>query len=368
MTTSTDKRPGAGDRVPACMGITAQGHLYASEEQTGRPVVAIVARGFAASGLVPLLAAFSPLAEPLNNRGIDLVALIGEDVEAVFEFGFQHPGGVTLVGSQKDSLAEFLDAIDADASAPEVLVLDRNQRLAGRFGGGEPGALVAAAQKAVDALPFDQGQKVGSPAPVLILPNLMEPELCRELIALHQAGPTFNSPVLTVDQRGRPFNRLANEYKRRTDLLLERDHALYPRINDIIMRRIAPEIKRCFQVTVNHTDRVLIACYPGDGGHFRRHRDNRPEIVAFRRFALSINLTQSAEGFEGGFLRLPEFNDHHYRTPSGGGIIFSVALLHEITPVVRGDRYVLVTHLHDDEGEAQWQAYRSTMASVATAR
>ena len=196
----------------------------------------------------------------------------------------------------------------------------------------------------------------------------MEPELCQELIALHHSGPTFNSPVLTVDQRGRPFNRLANEFKRRVDLLLDRDHPLYPRINEIIMRRIAPEIKRCFQVTVNHTDRVLIACYPGDGGHFRRHRDNRPEIVAFRRFSLSINLTQSAEGYEGGFLRLPEFNDHHYRCLPGAGIVFSVALLHEITPVVRGDRYVLVTHLHDDEGEAQWQAYRSTMVSVGSVR
>ena len=99
MTTSTDKRPGAGDRVPGCTGITAQGHLYASEEQTGRPVVAIVARTLAVPGLVPLLEAFSPLAGPLNGRGIDLVALIGEDVEAVFEFNVRHPGGVTLVRS-----------------------------------------------------------------------------------------------------------------------------------------------------------------------------------------------------------------------------------------------------------------------------
>lgn len=143
--------------------------------------------------------------------------------------------------------------------------------------------------------------------------------------------------MLTTDAEGRPRHKLDYAYKKRRDFLLERDHPMYLRVNDIIMRRCVPEIKRAFQVEVSHTDRFLIACYPGDGGHFRRHRDNRPAIVAFRRFALSINLTVSAEGYEGGFLRLPEFSSHNYRSPTGAGLLCSVALLHEITPVLRGD-------------------------------
>jgi predicted 2-oxoglutarate/Fe(II)-dependent dioxygenase YbiX len=173
--------------------------------------------------------------------------------------------------------------------------------------------------------------------------------------------------VLTTDALGRPYNKLDHTFKKRRDLLLDRDHPMHVRLAGIIMKRCAPEIKRAFQAVVTHTDRLLIACYPGDGGHFRRHRDNRPKVVSFRRFAPSINLTLDAEGYEGGHLRLPEFNSHHYRCPPGAGVIFSVALLHEITPVLRGDRYVLVTHLHDDEGEVQWLAYRAAMAAVRTA-
>ncbi len=124
---------------------------------------------------------------------------------------------------------------------------------------------------------------------------------------------------------------------------------------DILACRVFPEIKRAFQFEITHTDIFLIARYPG-GGHFRRHRDDCPKAVAFRRFALSINLTPEADdAYEGGFLHLPEFSQNHYRCPTGAATIFSVALMHEITPVICGDRYVLVAHLFDELGEIERQ-------------
>ncbi len=353
----------AGDRAPPCIGITARGQLYAFEEQAGRAVVVILARDLNSPGLTPLLAAFSARAADFSEREVDLVALIGEDVERVFEFNFRNPGRVTLVGS----LNRFLESIGFEGSAPEVLLLDRNLRVAARLDADETGNVVAAALAAAGALAREAVRDICTPAPVLLLPNLLDRALCRDLIEMHRNGPTFESPVLTTDALGRPYNKLDHTFKKRRDLLLDRDHPMHVRLAGIIMKRCAPEIKRAFQAVVTHTDRLLIACYPGDGGHFRRHRDNRPKVVSFRRFALSINLTLDAEGYEGGHLRLPEFNSHHYRCPPGAGVIFSVALLHEITPVLRGDRYVLVTHLHDDEGEVQWLAYRAAMAAVRTA-
>ena len=71
---------------------------------------------------------------------------------------------------------------------------------------------------------------------------------------------------------------------------------------------------------------------------------------------LQLALTPEADdAYEGGFLHLPEFSQNHYRCPTGAAIIFSVALMHEITPVIRGDRYVLVTHLFDELGEIERQ-------------
>ncbi len=71
---------------------------------------------------------------------------------------------------------------------------------------------------------------------------------------------------------------------------------------------------------------------------------------------MQLALTPEADdAYEGGFLHLPEFSQNHYRCPTGAAIIFSVALMHEITPVIRGDRYVLVTHLFDELGEIERQ-------------
>ncbi|MGA7803844.1 2OG-Fe(II) oxygenase [Bradyrhizobium sp.] len=350
----------AGDRAPVCMGLTAKGTLYASEAQSGRAVVMILARTLESPGLPALLTAFSEQADALAAHEVDLVALIGEDVTSIFEFALANPGRVTLVGSLND----FLQRAGYHGAAPQVLVLDRNQRVAARFAAADAASMVASTMTTVTALPDEAAGDVWMPAPVLILPNLLDPELCQELIALHDSGPCSDSPSLALDQRGRPVSGINHSLKKRSDFLLERDHPMSIRIGDIMQRRCIPEIKRAFQAHVSHTDRYNIACYPGDGGHFQRHRDNRPELISFRKFALSINLTSSAGGYKGGFLRLPEFNSHHYRLATGSGVIFSVALLHEITPVLSGNRYVLITHFHDEEGEVRWLEMRRTLAAM----
>ena len=116
----------------------------------------------------------------------------------------------------------------------------------------------------------------------------------------------------------------------------------------MIARRCVPEMQRAFQHEASHADRVLVARYDADAGYFRRHRDNGGAAVAFRQFALSVNLN---EQYEGGALMFPEYDDHPYRPGAGDGIVFSASLLHEATAVTRGRRYVLLTFLHDAEAE-----------------
>lgn len=381
MSTSFSTHLAPGDRAPAFLGISAKGAVYSSEEQTGRAAVLLLAKDLSSPHLIPLLEAFSARADEFSNHDVDLVALIGEDVEKVLEFDHIHPSRINLVGDLNDFLernkityklpdiqayspSDFLVQIGCHRDVLEVLVLDRNMRVAGRSNVNEEGKTVATTLAITHRLPHEAPRDVCTPAPVLILPNLLDLDLCRELIDMHETGVTTESPAFAVNADNHMHHKLDYRLKKRRDYLLDRDHPMHIRITDILARRCIPEIKRSFQADVSHTDRINIACYPGDGGHFRRHRDNRPEIVSYRKFALSINLTLSADGYEGGYLQLPEFNSHHYRCPPGAGIIFSVALLHEITPVLRGNRYVLVTHLHDDQGEIKWQEMRARLAKM----
>lgn len=371
----------AGDRAPSCIGISAKGTVYAFEEQAGRAAVLILARRLTSLGFEALLKELSGYADELSSREVDLVALVDEDVEKVFEFNLSHPSRVNLVGALNDFLernklntklpevlagspGDFMEQIGFDGVAPEILVVDRGLRIEGRIASNNPEQMVAITMATVRGLLTEEARDIYTPAPVIILPHLFDFDFCRELVELHKTSVTAESPAFALGAEGQMLHKLDYNLKKRRDCLLEREHPMHVRITDILMRRCIPEIKRAFQADVSYTDRINIACYPGDGGHFRRHRDNRPDIVSYRKFALSINLTTTADGYEGGHLLLPEYNPHHYRCPPGAGIIFSVALLHEITPVLSGNRYVMVTHFHDEEGEIKWLKMRETLSKM----
>ena len=185
-------------------------------------------------------------------------------------------------------------------------------------------------------------------APVLILPRVLEPELCQQLIGIYEAEGGLPSGVMR-DVDGRTVGVL-DDFKRRHDVLL-RDPAIQKELMARIRSRLAPAIQQVYQFAATRLERYLVACYDAaDGGYFRPHRDNETLGTAHRRFAVSINL--NAEEFEGGDLRFPEFGRKTYRPPTGGAVVFSCSLLHEATPVTRGRRYALLPFLYDEAGQA----------------
>jgi predicted 2-oxoglutarate/Fe(II)-dependent dioxygenase YbiX len=185
-------------------------------------------------------------------------------------------------------------------------------------------------------------------APVLIVPRVFEPELCRALIDHYdQIG---GAPSGVMRQVGGQTLLIQTEYKKRSDVNLSEDSELAKAIRERVRKRLAPEISKAFQFDLTWIERYLVACYDGEtGGYFRPHRDNTTSGTAHRKFACSINL--NSEEFEGGDLRFPEFGARTYRPPTGGAVIFSCSLMHEATPVTTGRRYAFLPFFYDDAGE-----------------
>jgi predicted 2-oxoglutarate/Fe(II)-dependent dioxygenase YbiX len=182
------------------------------------------------------------------------------------------------------------------------------------------------------------------PAPVLVLPRLLEPEFCRHLIGLYEARGGEESGFMR-EVGGRTVGVLDAAHKRRRDYSIE-DEGVQAALRARIQRRLVPEIAKAFQFRVTRIERYIVACYDAaEGGHFRAHRDNTTKGTAHRRFAVSVNLN---DGFEGGELWFPEFGPRRYRPPAGGAVVFSCSLLHEATPVTRGVRYATLPFLYDD--------------------
>jgi peroxiredoxin len=209
-------------------------------------------------------------------------------------------------------------------------------------------------------LPISPSTSAQIQAPVLIVPHVFEPQLCRALIAGYDTDGGEESGFM-VERDGLTVSKLDYSHKRRSDWNMK-DAALVKACHARIERRLKPEIMRAFQFDATRIERNTVACYDAAaGGHFRPHRDNTTKGTAHRRFAVSVNL--NTEDYEGGELIFPEFGRARFRPPTGGACVFSCSLLHEATAVTRGKRYVYVPFLYDEAAAAVRQRNKKYLAT-----
>jgi predicted 2-oxoglutarate/Fe(II)-dependent dioxygenase YbiX len=191
-------------------------------------------------------------------------------------------------------------------------------------------------------------------APVLMAPRIFEPELCQQLIALHQTGETTFTGVMR--DAGDRTAYVMDELKKRRDLQVTNPD-LQAALRERLEQRLFPLIKLSLGFTVTRIERFLVSCYSADdGGVFHAHRDNTTHATAHRAFACSLNLN---DDYVGGAVRFPEFGATTYRPPAGGAVVFSCGLLHEATRVTEGRRYAFLPFFYDEAGESVLQAYRA---------
>lgn len=185
-------------------------------------------------------------------------------------------------------------------------------------------------------------------APVLVVEDVLDPQMCRDLIAFWEAGQKVEDAIAT----GKGDAGAAGaSLKRRQDVYVS-DREAYEAIGARIRGRVFPEVRRAFQATLASFELPRIGCYDSaDQGFFARHRDNRTPHTAHRLFAMTLNL--NAGEFAGGQLRFPEFGRQLYQAPTGGAVIFSCALLHEALPVSEGRRFGLFSFFTDAAGAAR---------------
>ncbi len=351
----SDTVPGLrpGDRLPFCYGMDCAQRYWSFEEQVGAACVLICAGAEPPSAIAALADAFCAQAAAFAARGapVRLLATAGA------------PGWATAPTPEGLELAHVMTAelFQAIGGGIAVLVADRSLRLVAQLDPrGE--AVVDDALAALDRLVAEPAHEVATPAPVLILPRLLDAASCAALIARFEAGGHVEGAMASVDADGAAVSRVDAAKKHRRDLTLDPAEPLHAEVVAALSGRLVPEIAKAFQVQVAHLDRILVARYDDTGGYFRRHRDNSSTHLAYREFAVSVNLNSG--DYTGGELLFPEYNDHRHNPRTGAALVFSASLLHEAAPVRRGRRYVLLTFLHSDAAEARRQAALAQGAEV----
>lgn len=337
-------RFGIGDAVPWFKAHSLNGPKdYSFDIAAGRPVLL----GFLGSAGHPMAA--PAIAAIKANRALF------DDVNAAFY-------GVTIdrsdvseqrIAMELPGIRYFLDfdgAVSRQFGAVTEggeyhafwLLLDRSLRVVAQYTLSDHAGALAGLRALIDAGPAPDW------APVVMVPNILEPDFCRMLIGLYEADGGTESGVMR-DIGGNTKLVLDPAFKVRRDYHI----ASAPIVEQLmarLRRRLMPMVKRSFQFDATRVERLLIGCYDeADGGHFRPHRDDTVAGTAHRRFAVTINL--NADDYEGGDLRFPEFGPRTYRAPTGGAVVFSCSLMHQAMPVTKGRRFALLPFLYDEAAE-----------------
>jgi peroxiredoxin len=234
----------------------------------------------------------------------------------------------------------------ADGGEALAVLLDPAHRIAWLKRAPAGAELVEAALAELGrAFPPAAGRLAGH-APVLVLPRVLSPDDCRLLIEHWRrpakaldSGAGFTAEGAAAE-RGDFRVEHDGDYARMTEYIL-RDPAACGWLDRRFRRRVAPEIAKAFQTAVGQREDWRIVRY-GVGGVVRPHRDN---VMArsHRRFTMTINL--NAGEYEGGALRFGEYGGQLYEVERGTAVVWSAALLHEVTPVTAGQRFVVGAHL-----------------------
>ena len=261
---------------------------------------------------------------PKNNKKLKLPFFIWSDINQKITEHYLRAAGLTQ--EQKQTINIFL--LDANQRVLEVkLGLEESlPKIILEFYGQLP--------------PHQEARLMSANAPVLLLPNLLDQRMCKDLITLWKEGEHEESKVTSV-VGNREVTRKHIKVKKRRDFRVM-DPGLQKTLQQTIGRRIAPELEKVFHFEGFRFDRFVVVCYDSKrGDYFRVHRDNLSPTTADRAFALTLNL--NVDEYEGGELVFPEYGPHKYQPKSGGGIVFSCSLLHEALPVIKGRRFALLT-------------------------
>jgi len=283
-------------------------------------------------------------------------------------------GIVTLAVTRKSP--EDNQMLKVTTGAPFRLLSDADGKVMAEYGAeAQPRALLVDANARIIAFPLPHAivgtavaeatsprrstdpVVIAAQAPVLAMPDVLTPRDCRLLIELWERE-NFETGVAT-EQSGVGGQEIDHVYKNRRDHQIA-DPEVIRLVNDRLARRIVPEVKKAFNYEITRFEHLRIGAYDAGAGYFRAHRDNTKPATAHRKFALTLCLN---EDYEGGYLNFPEYGKQLYRPRTGGAVVFSTSLLHEVTDVTAGRRFALITFFFGEreyeERKARYEAART---------
>jgi len=356
---SCPRRLCVGDRVPDFALRDTGGRPFTFEQpaHAGRLGVILACAASTGAGAQRELTKLRDLHEKWRDLGVRVFAVTpapaGENAALATKLTLPFPilsDASFSVGQALglETAAKGARAKKKKAGACAVAIIDPNQRIEKLIAPAGDGRQTIRALTYCEKRAAKETEIVTGQAPVLILPKVLDRDHCARLMRIFESGQVYQGGVASPEHGS---NVPIQEIKSRQDVALADNGPEAKEIFEIFRQRLFPEIKKAFNYRVTRAETLRLGRYTAeDGGHFVPHRDDTTPYTAHRRFAMSINLNFGE--YEGGHLRFPEYGPNLYSAESGAAIVFSCSLLHEVTRMTRGQRFVLLGFYYSEAGQA----------------
>ena len=322
-----------------------------ADEVAGKPALLVFECGTGDDGAsyARELAAICDHAEAFKETGATVFAITRRSVAENRHLHATHDLPFQVLSDADGKVFKACGLEPMPPDCPVVtLVVDPNFRAVRAIGGGEAGS--HAPRALTDLLRLEKeyrGAPISAHPPVLVLPRVLTPADCARLIEVwHQPATIWQTDGMYCEGYAVETGnfKVRNESYGRVLQLVVRDPQMQQYLDAKLGRRVMPEIRKAFQTTASQREEYRIAGYDAaEGGSLPAHRDNPTPETQQRRFTMAVTL--NAEEFSGGGLRFPEYGGHEYLVPTGAAVVWSCSLLHEVLPVLSGQRFILGTHL-----------------------
>ena len=346
-----------GEPMPEFDWVDSSGRPFSlyTDSHCGRPTVLVACR--TASDATDLIARFRDLHKDCREMGVQVVVVTTDSTNDNARLTLTMGLPMTVVTDLAFALGQ---SAGLGFGAAAVIVLSPLMRVEWLI---DPARERDAAAVALDhfrsRLAMLRPEVVVSHPPVLVLPDVIPPQLCARIITLFENSNRYRGGVTDGTAK-----YVVTETKVREDAVAADDGVEAQAMFALFRRRVFPEIHKAFRYRVTRVETMRIGCYDAaNNGRFGPHRDDNVPKMKHRTFGFSINL--NAGEYEGGYLTFPEYGPQLYMPPTGSMVVFSASLLHEAMPVTSGKRYGIFGFLFGEREEA-WR-YATNPAFQSTA-
>lgn len=175
---------------------------------------------------------------------------------------------------------------------------------------------------------------------IFVIDNFLSFEICDKIINHCLTDANLN--------KGKVGSRVDENQKKRYDIFLNNKKQIISELDDILYLKHCTSIQDNMRENIKYREPYKVGYYLGENNYkaFYNYHTDTSGSTAYRNISMIVALSDPND-YDGGELHFKTL-DVKYKLKKGTAIFFKSNLLHGVTPVLSGKRFVLISFFFDN--------------------